>query len=81
MEATNVNELLTNLSGNALAIATFVFFIRYFITKESQRERAYEAQQAHRDEYFGRIIEQNTQALKELKAAIGSVKCYALKGD
>ena len=72
------NELFSNLSGNALAIATFVFFIRYFITKESQREKTFEQQQNERDAYFGKLIETNTQALHELQKTISGIRCQAI---
>lgn len=72
------NDLLRDLSGNALAIATFVFFIRYFIQKEGQREKTFEQQQNERDAYFGKLIETNTQALHDLQRTIGSLQCQAI---
>lgn len=73
------NDFISELSGNALAIATLVFFIRYFISKEDKREKTFEAQQNARDQFFGRLIEANTQALKELKSVIGSLQCQAIR--
>ena len=69
MESPNY-DILTQLSGNALAIATFIFFIRYFITKEDKREKEFEQRQAERDAFFGAILKDNTQALRELKLVI-----------
>ena len=63
-------DIISQLSGNALAIATFIFFIRYFITKEDKREKEFEQRQAERDEYFGEILKDNTQALRELRHVI-----------
>lgn len=63
-------DIISQLSGNALAIATFVFFIRYFITKEDKREKEFEQRQTQRDEYFGEILKDNTQALRELRHVI-----------
>lgn len=67
-------DILSQLSGNALAIATFIFFIRYFITKEDKREKEFEQRQTERDEYFGAILKDNTQALRELKHVIEQTK-------
>lgn len=84
MDANNL-EYITNLSGNALAIAILFFFIRYFINREEKREAMYiereeklearfNAQEEKRDQYFGKLIEENTKAINALSAAVRGTK-------
>jgi len=62
----NLLNVFTDLSGNALAVAVLVFFIRYFITREEKREAMYLSREEKRDLYFGEIFKENTLALKKL---------------
>lgn len=67
-------DTLTNLSGNALAICTLVFFIRYFIAREEKRENAFSTREEKRDTFFGELLQENTEALRSLQVAIIELK-------
>lgn len=67
-------DSITNLSGNALAICTLVFFIRYFISREEKREAAFTAKEEKRDLFFGELLQENTEALKSLQGLIIELK-------
>ncbi len=62
----SIYDVLSSLSGTALAIATLLFFIRYLIGKEDVRETQFskilEANTA--------AVQQNTQVTVDLKDAI-----------
>jgi hypothetical protein len=50
---------ISNMTGNALAIALMLFFINYFMRKDEKRER-----------FIARVIRSNTEALKILAEAV-----------
>lgn len=67
-------DTLTNLSGNALAICTLVFFIRYFISREERREALFTTKEEKRDLFFGELLRENTEALRSLQTIIIEMK-------
>lgn len=66
-------DTIANISGNALAICTLVFFIRYFISREEKREVIFAAREEKRDIFFGGLLQENTQALRSLQEAIHEI--------
>lgn len=67
-------DTITNLSGNALAICTLLFFIRYFISREERREALFTTKEEKRDLFFGELLRENTEALRSLQTVILELK-------
>lgn len=66
-------DTIANISGNALAICTLVFFIRYFISREEKREAMFTAKEEKRDSFFGELLQENTQALRALQSLVSEL--------
>lgn len=67
-------DTIANISGNALAICTLVFFIRYFIAREEKREKLFAEKEEKRDCFFGELLQENTDALRALQGVITELK-------
>lgn len=50
----NAHEIISNLSGTALAVAVMMYMIHYFMKREEKREN-----------FISTVIEKNTDATKE----------------
>jgi hypothetical protein len=80
MDGLNVTDF-SQLSGNALSIAILFFFIRYFINREEKQETRHVEREAQREttfikreEVFQRLLEENTEAIKELASAVSELR-------
>ena len=61
-------DVLTQLSGTALAVGTLIFMIRYLIQREERREM-----------FISKIIESNTQAITGNTQAVLELKTHLMK--